>query len=155
MVEHVYMASEQDARCLATSRCVVSLTFGILLDPSQEEFLSLTNTLKVRLNHSRVRENVVRIIGTHLLFALGTDAYYGFLYREVRYAMELGVDPITAIQGVTPRAARVYRLEDRIGKLEDSVEADIIVVEGNSLEDVSRLSQIGLVMKDGVVHKQL
>ena len=63
------------------------------------------------------------------------------------YAVELGSDPVTAIQGVTSRAARVCRLEDRIGKLENGMEADIIAVEGNPLEDVSRLSQVGLVMK--------
>ena len=56
--------------------------------------------------------------------------------------MELGADPVTAIQGVTSRAARVCRLEDRIGKLENGMEADIIAVEGNPLEDVSRLSQV-------------
>jgi len=154
VIEHMYMASEQDVERLAASRCVVDLTSGIFLDPSREEFLSPANALKVRLNRSRVRENVARIIKARLPFVLGTDAYHGFLYREVGYAVELGADPVTAIQGVTSRAARVCRLEDRIGKLENGMEADIIAVEGNPLEDVSRLSQVGLVMKGGVVYRQ-
>ena len=86
---------------------MVDLTSGIFLDPSREEFLSPANALKVRLNRSRVRENVARIIKARLPFVLGTDAYHGFLYREVGYAVELGADPVTAIQGVTSRAARV------------------------------------------------
>lgn len=154
VIEHMYMAAEQDVERLAASRCVVDLTSGIFLDPSREEFLSPANALKVRLNRSRVRENVARIIKARLPFVLGTDAYHGFLYREVGYAVELGADPVTAIQGVTSRAARVCRLEDRIGKLENGMEADIIAVEGNPLEDVSRLSQVGLVMKGGVVYRQ-
>ena len=45
-------------------------------------------------------------------------------------------------------------MEDRIGKLETGLEADIIAVKGNPLEDVSRLSQVGLVMKGGVIFRQ-
>ena len=101
VIEHMYMAAEQDVERLAASRCVVDLTSGIFLDPSREEFLSPANALKVRLNRSRVRENVARIIKARLPFVLGTDAYHGFLYREVGYAVELGSDPVTAIQGVT------------------------------------------------------
>ena len=68
--------------------------------------------------------------------------------------MELGAAPVTAIQGVTSHAAKVCRLEDRIGKLENGLEADIIAVKGNPLKDVSRLSQVGLVMKGGVIYRQ-
>lgn len=154
VIEHMYMATEQDVERLAASRCVVDLTSGIFLDPSREEFLSPANALKVRQNRSRVRENVTRIIKARLPFVLGTDAYHGLLYREVGYAVELGADPVTAIQGVTSHAAKVCRLENRIGKLENGLEADIIAVEGNPLEDVSRLSQVGLVMKGGVIYRQ-
>ena len=38
--------------------------------------------------------------------------------------------------------------------LENGLEADIIAVKGNPLEDVSRLSQVGLVMKGGVIYRQ-
>ena len=154
VIEHMYMATEQDVDRLASSRCVVDLTSGIFLDPSREEFLSPANALKVRQNRSRVRENVARIIKARLPFVLGTDAYHGLLYREVGYAVELGAAPVTAIQGVTSHAAKVCRLEDRIGKLENGLEADIIAVKGNPLEDVSRLSQVGLVMKGGVIYRQ-
>ena len=154
VIEHMYMATEQDVDRLASSRCVVDLTSGIFLDPSREEFLSPANALKVRQNRSRVRENVARIIKARLPFVLGTDAYHGLLYREVGYAVELGAAPVTAIQGVTSHAAKVCRLEDRIGKLENGLEADIIAVKGNPLKDVSRLSQVGLVMKGGVIYRQ-
>ena len=40
VIEHMYMAAEQDVERLAASRCVVDLTSGIFLDPSREEFLS-------------------------------------------------------------------------------------------------------------------
>lgn len=66
VIEHMYMAAEQDVERLAASRCVVDLTSGIFLDPSREEFLSPANALKVRLNRSRVRENVARIIKARL-----------------------------------------------------------------------------------------
>lgn len=153
VIEHMYMATEQDVDYLVSSHCVVDFTSGIFLDPSREEFLSPANALKVRKNRDRVRENLTRVMQAHIPFVLGTDAYHGFLYREVAYAVELGANPVTAIQGVTSHAAKICHLEDKIGKLEKGLEADIIAVEGNPLEDVSHLSKVGLVMKGGMIYK--
>lgn len=152
VIEHLYMATDQDVELLAASDCVADLTSGIFLDPSREDFLSPANALKVRLNRSRVRENTARIIAAHIPFVLGTDAYHGYLYREVEYAVELGADTVTALKGVTSHAAKICRLEHRTGSLTPGLEADIIAVNGNPLENVSCLSQVGFVMKGGRIY---
>lgn len=147
------MAAEQDTERLAASNCVVDLTSGIILDPSREAFLSPDNARKVRLNRSRVRKNVKRLLDAHIPFVLGTDAYHGFLYREVEYAVELGAEITTALQGVTSGAARVCGLEHRTGNLTTGLEADIIAVKGNPARDVSCLEQVEFVMKGGIIYK--
>lgn len=149
VIEHMYMASEQDTELLAASNCWVDLTSGIFLDPSREAFLSPANARKVRLNRERVRQNVKRIIDAGIPFVLGTDAYHGFLYREAEYAVELGADVITVLKGITSNAAKVCRLEDKIGSLKPGLDADIIAVKGNPLDNVSCLSQVEMVMKQG------
>ena len=154
VIEHMYMATEQDVELLAASNCVVDLTSGIFLDPSREAFLSPSNAGKVRLNRPRVRENVARILKAGLPFVLGTDAYHGYLYREVEYAVELGADTVTALQGVTSHAADICGLGHKLGSLSPGLAADIIAVKGNPLEQVSCLSQVGFVMKDGTICKQ-
>ena len=155
VIEHMYMATEQDVEWLAASDCVVDLTSGIFLDSSREAFLSPGNAEKIRRNRPRVRENAARIIRAGLPFVLGTDAYHGYLYREVGYAVELGADTVTALQGVTSHAADVCGLGHRLGHLSSGMDADIIAVNGNPLENVSCLSQVGFVMKEGVVFKQM
>lgn len=155
VIEHMYMATDQDVEWLSASHCVADLTSGIFLDPSREDFLSPLGALKVRQNRGRVRENLARIIRARIPFVLGTDAYHGFLYREAGYAVELGAEPLAALRGITSRAARVCRMEDKIGSLSPGLKADIIAVDGNPLSDISCLSQVGFVMKDGVVYKQV
>lgn len=155
VIEHMYMATEQDVELLAASNCVVDLTSGIFLDPSREEFLSPANALKVRLNRSRVRENVARIIQARIPFVLGTDAYHGYLCREARYAVELGAGIVTALKGVTSYAAQICGLGHRTGSLSAGLEADIITVAGNPLLDISCLSQVDFVMKQGTVYKHM
>ncbi len=149
VIEHMYMASQQDVEWLLASNCVVDLTSGIFLDPSRESFLSPANAEKVKKNRVRVRRNVKRIIDAGIPFVLGTDAYHGFLYREAEYAVELGADTVTALRGITSAAARVCRLEHRTGSLKAGLDADIIAVKGNPLENISCLSQVEMVMKQG------
>ncbi len=74
VIEHMYMATEQDVEWLAASDCIVDLTSGIFLDSSRESFLSPANAEKIRRNRPRVRENITRIIRAGLPFVLGTDA---------------------------------------------------------------------------------
>lgn len=154
VIEHMYMATDQDVKWLADSDCVVDLTSGIFLDPGREAFLSPSNAGAVRRNRARVRENLSRLIGSPIPFVLGTDGYHGFLYREAAFAVELGADRLTALRGITSHAAKVCGLEDRTGSLEAGLEGDIIAVGGNPLKDVSCLSQVGFVMKGGVVFKE-
>lgn len=149
VIEHMYMAGEQEVEWLLASDCVVDLTSGIILDPSREAFLSPADAEKVRLNRERVRGNVKRIFEAGIPFVLGTDAYHGFLYKEVEYAVELGADPVSALKGVTSAAARVCRMEHRTGCLMAGLDADIIAVKGSPLENVSCLSQVEMVMKQG------
>lgn len=155
VIEHMYMASEQDVELLAASGCVVDLTSGIFLDSSREAFLSPANAEKIRRNRPRVRENVTRIIRAGLPFVLGTDAYHGYLYREVEYAVELGAKIVTALQGVTSHAADICGLGTRLGSLSLGLAADLIAVKGNPLEDVSCLSRVGFVMKGGTIYKHV
>ena len=93
-------------------------------------------------------------MSTGVPYVLGTDAYHGYLYREVGYAVELGSDVVTALKGVTSNAAKVCGLGDKIGSLKKGYVADIIAVDGNPLMDVTCLSKVPFVMQDGKVMKQ-
>ena len=154
VIEHMYMCTPQDAEWLANSKCIVDFTSGIFLDPTREETLSANNAYRVRKNRPRVRERLKLLMSTGVPYVLGTDAYHGYLYREVGYAVELGSDIVTALKGVTSNAAKVCGLGDRIGSLKKGYTADIIAVEGNPLTDVECLAKVPFVMQDGNIVKR-
>ena len=64
---------------------------------------------------------------------------------------ELGLSPMQAIMAGTKVAAEALGLEDKIGTLEVGKGADLVVVCGNPLEDITTLRQIRLVMRGGEV----
>ena len=154
VIEHMYMCTPQDAEWLANSKCIVDFTSGIFLDPTREETLSANNAYRVRKNRPRVRERLKLLMSTGVPYVLGTDAYHGYLYREVGYAVELGSDIVTALKGVTSNAAKVCGLGDRIGSLKKGYAADIIAVDGNPLTDVECLAKVPFVMQDGNIVKR-
>jgi imidazolonepropionase-like amidohydrolase len=70
-------------------------------------------------------------------------------HREIRLASEAGLTPEQIIQAGTRNAAVHPGRENEIGTLEAGKLADIIIVEGNPLEDLTALHNIEVVIKDG------
>ena len=92
--------------------------------------------------------------------AAGSDA--GFLVDHGENACELeelvkgGLTANEAIQAATGAAAKLIGLQDEIGTLEAGKLADVIVVAGNPLDDITvlqRLDRITHVFKDGRLAK--
>lgn len=88
--------------------------------------------------------------------AFGTDSGvspHGGNAREFELMVEGGMPPMKAIQSATLEAARLLRIEDRLGTIEPKKIADIIAVKGNPLEDIKAMHAVIFVMKEGVVFK--
>jgi imidazolonepropionase-like amidohydrolase len=97
-----------------------------------------------------------RAVAAGLKIAFGTDtgvSPHGENAREFELMVQGGMSPMQAIQSATIHAARLLRVDDRLGTIEQGKIADIIAVEGNPLEDIGRLKQIDFVMKDGGIVK--
>lgn len=88
--------------------------------------------------------------------AFGTDAGvspHGTNALEFIYMVEGGMPEMVAIQAATMTAARLIGMENELGSIRQGKLADIVAVKGNPLEDISLLSDIAFVMKDGEVYK--
>lgn len=93
--------------------------------------------------------------------ALGTDAgtpfnLHGEDLGELKYLAEVGYSPMEALESGTWIAAQVLGLENELGTIEEGKLADLIVVEGNPLEDIGVLlnaEAICLVMQGGKLAK--
>lgn len=67
---------------------------------------------------------------------------------ELQLMIEAGMSPLEALASATAKAASYLRLQDR-GRIAQGFVADLIMVEGNPLEDLGVLSKPVLVMRQG------
>jgi imidazolonepropionase-like amidohydrolase len=94
-----------------------------------------------------------------LKLVMGTDAgagAHGRNAREIVYRVQQAGQPaMDAIVGATSLAADSLGLQDRIGSVVPGLEADLIAVDGDPLEDITALQRVVFVMKGGKVYKNI
>lgn len=86
--------------------------------------------------------------------AFGTDqgvATHGENAREFEFMVEGGMPPLEAIRAATLYAATVMGWDDRLGVVEAGKLADIVAVPDDPRNDISTMSRVSFVMKDGAV----
>jgi imidazolonepropionase-like amidohydrolase len=103
------------------------------------------------------RQGFRKAVAAGVKIAYGTDAGvypHGWNARQLPYMVRYGLTPMGAIQAATREAARNIGWEDRLGSLAPGKLADVIAVEGDALEDLSRFASVPFVMKGGRIVKQ-
>jgi imidazolonepropionase-like amidohydrolase len=78
----------------------------------------------------------------------------GWAYqRELELLVESGLTPMEAIVAGTSENARYFHIEDRLGSVEAGKLADLILIDGDPLRDISKMRRIKRVMMNGVWQK--
>lgn len=88
--------------------------------------------------------------------ATGADTDYGpssvtRISHEVMRFRALGFPPVEALAAATSAAAELLGLGQRTGRVAEGFEADLIVLEGNPLEDAGTLQDVTAVITNGRV----
>lgn len=102
-------------------------------------------------------ESVQRVLAAGGKIVAGTDAgghEHGINARELHYLVEAGLSPMQALQAGTGWAAACLGREHDIGTLAPGRLADLVVVEGDPLHDMTILQKPGrikLVLKGGTI----
>ena len=94
-----------------------------------------------------LQKNLLRWVKAGVKITLGSDAggvpifFHGENGQELEYMVKLGLRPLDAIIASTKHSAECLRLDRRIGTIEPGKEADILIVEGNPLNDIGILAK--------------
>lgn len=97
-----------------------------------------------------------RVYRAGVKIAFGTDAGvypHGENAREFALMVQAGMPPLVAIQAATTHAAELLRQQGNLGVIAPGAYADVIAVQGDPVADVTRLQNVGFVMKGGTVYK--
>ena len=78
----------------------------------------------------------------------------GWAYqRELELLVASGLTPMEAIVAGTSENARYFHIDDRLGSVEAGKLADLILVQGDPLKDISNMRRIQRVMMNGIWQK--
>ncbi len=106
-------------------------------------------------------ESFPKVLAAGIRIAMGTDLGSfgrGENASELAYMVAAGMTPMQAIVAATRRAAECIGLGDQVGLLRPGKLADLLLVDGDPLQDVAILQdavRLRMVMQGGVVHKNL
>ena len=103
-------------------------------------------------------DNLARFVRAGGQVALGTDyagapdiAFdLGMTIHEIGWMQEAGMTPLLIIVAATRNAARACNMESELGTLEAGKLADVLVVDGDPLEDLRALTSPRLVLREGM-----
>jgi len=110
-----------------------------------------TDSIRV---HARMAENLA-VIGA--LFKAGVPIVAGSdtglvgygLDREIEIYAQAGMPPMAAIQAATLVSARAMKLDKESGTIEAGKRADLILVNGNPLQNISDIRKVSKVVTNG------
>lgn len=172
---HVYTSA---AAQTAIKAGVASLEHGMYLDdttfkmmaeknvywvPTLMAYLQFMDDPKVSPEQRRLmtgttdrhRETFQRALKLPVKIAFGTDldGNQENAGRELGWMVKYGMAPLIALRSATSVAAELMGWQDRVGTLEEGKFADVVAVKGDPTQDISEMTRVIFVMKDGVVYK--
>lgn len=156
--EAIDLMKERDAYLVPTLVAPVQVLRQAERNPASMPPWAITKARDVITDH---QDSFRRAVEAGVKVAMGTDSGvgpHGENAEELPLMARGGMSPMDVIVSTTSRAAELLRMHDQIGTVEPGKLADLILVEGDPLDDLTLLQgpeNIVLVMKDGQVYKDL
>ena len=100
-------------------------------------------------------QNLLRAYKKGVMLVTGSDAgnflvlHGPTVQHELALWVRAGIPPAVALQGATYNAARLLRAENHIGSIRRGNDADLLVVDGNPIEDIGAVERISIVFFKG------
>lgn len=157
-IEHGTFLSDSTLKIMARRGVFLDPTLAIqndLLEPGgdyDDPGLQIRGRFMVPRAHQMVAS--AHQLGVKIV--TGTDTGYGpnsvvRLSHELEELVSCGLTPLEALKAATVAGAELLGVQARTGRLAQGLDADLIVVERNPLEDIRTLEDVLLVVNNGKV----
>jgi imidazolonepropionase-like amidohydrolase len=103
------------------------------------------------------RDSVKAAIDAGVTIANGSDVgvfAHGDNARELELLVDYGLPPERALRAATIDAAKVLRLDGKLGAIKPGLLADLVAVDGDPTKDIAALRRVRLVLKGGVAYRE-
>lgn len=163
-IDHAFFPDDEVIEMARGKDVVFVTTLSIMkqiIEKGAEAGYPPWGVMKAKEAWEAVIKNIRRLYEAGLTIAAGTDFTGSPLLKYGTNTMELellvkycGFKPMDAILAATRNGAKACGLENEVGTIEPGKLADIIIVEGNPLEDISILQEterIIMVIKEGQI----
>ena len=155
-VDHAYQLSDDTMRLMREKQIFAVPTFAIA-----EYFAAHAATPEAAARENAEIEihaaEFKKQLAAGVPIAMGSDVGpfpHGTQAREFELMVKFGMSPLAAIQAGTINAAKLLDWPTAIGQLKPGFYADIVAVPGNPLTDMSALTHVTFVMKNGTIYKK-
>lgn len=157
-IEHGTYLSDSTLRLMKANGTCFTPTYTTLVDLSEPGGDYDSAPLRLRGQHmlpsAEAAIRAAHALGVPIIS--GVDTEYGpasvsRIPLELMHFTRLGMTPMDAIRSGTSVAAGCLGIGQRTGTLRAGMEADLVVVEHNPLDDIRALQDAVIVIADGVV----
>lgn len=163
VVEHGGSMRDETIELLLENEVPIVTTFSPLVRQSQPEIAreydipawKIAERQRAVADKSRYA-GLVKAAEAGVPIVFGTDAGspatgHGVVAPELKFMVKVGVvkDNYAALRSATIEAAKLSKLDASLGTVEVGKEADLIVVNGNPLENLDALEQVEMTMIAG------
>ena len=92
--------------------------------------------------------------GVTICFGGDVGVYpHGDNVRELEMMVDYGMDTLAVLRAATSVNARLFHLEDTVGRVKAGLLADLVAVSGDPSRDIATLRNIRMVMQGGRLHR--
>ncbi|HOG61628.1 MAG TPA: amidohydrolase family protein [Flexilinea sp.] len=163
VIEHGGDMDDETIGLLLEKKIPIVTTFSAVVIQSRPEIARKYNIPEWKIEERQRQaadkakyNDLVKASKAGVMIAFGTDAgspcvQHNMIVPEMEFMVHLGLvdGNYGALQSATSISAKLNKLDQKLGTLEKGKLADVIVMEGNPLEDLSALTKVKYTFKEG------
>lgn len=155
-VDHAYQLSDETMRLMKEKGIPAVPTFAIAEYFAAHAASPAAETREKQMQEYHAQE-FRKQLAAGVPMAVGSDVGpfpHGTQARELELMVNYGMTPVQVLRADLLNGAKLLGWDGQIGELKPGLFADVIAVPGDPVKDISVVTHVTFVMKNGVIYKK-